>query len=61
MPGLIERYREYLPIAEGDPVMTLNEGSTPLVEAPMLSERVGAKVYLKIEGRTRPDPSRTAA
>lgn len=50
MPGLIERYREHLPIPEGDPVVTLNEGSTPLVEAPMLSERVGARVFLKIEG-----------
>jgi len=50
VPGLIERYREHLPIAEGDPVVTLNEGSTPLVEAPMLSERVGARVLLKVEG-----------
>ena len=50
MPGLIERYREHLPIAEGDPVVTLNEGSTPLVEAPVLSERVGARVLLKVEG-----------
>ena len=50
MPGLIERYREHLPIAEGDPVVTLNEVSTPLVEAPVLSERVGARVLLKVEG-----------
>jgi threonine synthase len=48
--GLIERYREYLPLEEGDPVVTLNEGSTPLVEAPVISERVGARVYLKLEG-----------
>jgi threonine synthase len=47
---LIERYREHLPLEEGDPVVTLNEGSTPLVEAPVLSERVGARVYLKLEG-----------
>lgn len=50
MPGLIERYRSHLPIAEGDPVVTLNEGSTPLVEAPLVSERVGARVLLKVEG-----------
>ena len=50
MPGLIERYRSYLPIGEGDPVVTLNEGSTPLVEAPVISERVGARVLLKVEG-----------
>jgi threonine synthase len=48
--GLIDRYRDRLPFAEGDPVVTLNEGSTPLVAAPFLSERVGAEVYLKLEG-----------
>src|ERR1700760_1956068 len=50
MPGLIERYRGRLPFADDDPVVTLGEGSTPLVHAPRLSERVGAEVWLKIEG-----------
>src|SRR5689334_14315386 len=50
MPGLIERYRDDLPFAPGDPVVSLNEGSTPLVPAPHVSERVGAEVWLKIEG-----------
>ena len=51
MPApLIERFREHLPLEEGDPVVTLNEGSTPLVEAPVISERVGARVFLKLEG-----------
>ncbi len=50
MAGLIERYRAYLPIGEGDPVVTLDEGSTPLVHAPVISELVGTDVYLKIEG-----------
>jgi threonine synthase len=50
MPGLIERYRPRLPFAEGDPVVSLGEGSTPLVPAPFLSERVGAEVWLKLEG-----------
>jgi len=49
-PGLIERYRESLPFDDGDPVITLGEGSTPLVHAPALSERVGAEVWLKLEG-----------
>ena len=31
-------------------MVTLNEGSTPLVEAPVISDRVGARVYLKLEG-----------
>jgi threonine synthase len=47
---LIERYRDRLPLEDGDPVVTLHEGSTPLVEAPVISGRVGAKVYLKLEG-----------
>ncbi|MDX6666325.1 MAG: threonine synthase, partial [Solirubrobacteraceae bacterium] len=50
MAGLIERYRDRLPFAVGDPVVSLEEGSTPLVPAPVLSERVGAEVWLKIEG-----------
>jgi threonine synthase len=47
---LIERYRDRLPLEEGDPVVTLNEGSTPLIHSPRLSERVGAEVHLKFEG-----------
>ena len=47
---LIERYRDSLPLEPGDPVVSLNEGSTPLVEAPVISERVGARVLLKLEG-----------
>jgi threonine synthase len=48
--GLIERYRSRLPFAAGDPVVSLREGSTPLVHAPRLSARVGADVWLKLEG-----------
>jgi threonine synthase len=47
---LIERYRERLSLEPDDPVVTLNEGSTPLIEAPRLSERIGARAYLKFEG-----------
>jgi threonine synthase len=47
---LIERYRDRLPLEPDDPVVSLNEGSTPLVESPVLSERVGARVLLKLEG-----------
>ena len=50
MSGLIERYRDRLPFALDDPVVSLEEGSTPLVPAHALSERVGAEVWLKIEG-----------
>ena len=48
--GLIERWRDDLPFPVGDPVITLGEGSTPLVHAPKLSDRVGAEVHLKLEG-----------
>jgi threonine synthase len=47
---LIERFRDRLSLEPGDPVVTLNEGSTPLIEAPRLSERIGARAYLKFEG-----------
>ncbi|MGI8571694.1 MAG: threonine synthase [Solirubrobacteraceae bacterium] len=48
--GIIERYRDRLPFATGDPIVSLGEGNTPLVLAPRLSERVGAEVWLKLEG-----------
>jgi threonine synthase len=47
---LIERYRDRLPFEEGDPIVSLQEGSTPLLRAPILSEIVGASVRLKLEG-----------
>ncbi|HET9162416.1 MAG TPA: threonine synthase [Solirubrobacterales bacterium] len=50
MRPLIERYRDRLPLEPGDPVVSLNEGSTPLIEAPRLSERIEARAYLKFEG-----------
>lgn len=48
--GVIEEYRELLPVDDDTPVVTLLEGGTPLVPAPRLSARVGASVWLKIEG-----------
>jgi threonine synthase len=50
MRGLIDRYRDRLPFAADDPVVSLGEGSTPLVLAPALSERAGTEVWLKLEG-----------
>jgi threonine synthase len=51
-PGLIEHYRRFLPVTDKTPVVTLNEGNTPLIESPALADRVGQniKVYLKYEG-----------
>jgi len=47
---LIERYRDRLPLEDGDPVVSLNEGSTPLIHAERLSERLETRTYLKFEG-----------
>ena len=49
-PGVIAAYRDYLPVSGATPVVTLLEGGTPLVDAPRLSERTGARVLLKLEG-----------
>lgn len=48
--GLIEAYRQRLPVSAATPVITLHEGNTPLVPAAALSARTGCDVYLKVEG-----------
>ncbi len=48
--GLIEEYRERLPVGPDTPVVTLLEGATPLLAAPGLSRRTGCEVFLKVEG-----------
>jgi len=51
-PGVIERYREYLPVSESTCVVTLNEGSTPMVPAYALSRAIHPRleIWLKYEG-----------
>ena len=48
--GIIEKYRDYLPVSAKTPIVTLNEGNTPLIFSNRLSELTGLKVYLKYEG-----------
>ncbi|MDP8212000.1 MAG: threonine synthase [Candidatus Zapsychrus exili] len=48
--GLIEEYREFLPVTEKTPVVSLLEGNTPLIYSYNLSEILGLKIYLKYEG-----------
>jgi threonine synthase len=48
--GVLEEYRDRLPIDAGTPVVTLGEGGTPLVRARQLSERTGCEVWIKYEG-----------
>lgn len=49
--GVLAEYREQLPFAEGDTLLSLGEGGTPLVPAPALSARIGAEVHVKVEGQ----------
>jgi threonine synthase len=48
--GVIERYREYLPLTQSTRIVSLGEGTTPLVSCPRLSKRVGRAVFVKNEG-----------
>ena len=50
MASLIERYRDRLPVTVDTPVVSLGEGSTPLLPAPRISRRLGVDLYLKWEG-----------
>ena len=49
---MIESYREFLPVTDATPIVSLGEGNTPLIFSPRLSEVVGrgCEVYLKYEG-----------
>src|SRR3989440_2086079 len=50
--GVIERYREFLPVSPATPIISLGEGNTPLIYSSRLSERVGhgCEVFVKNEG-----------
>src|SRR3982751_3363604 len=48
--GVIEEYRDRLPVTDETPVVTLLEGGTPLVPAHHISELTGCEVWLKVEG-----------
>ena len=48
--GIIHRYRERLPVSDTTPVVTLDEGDTPLIHSSRLSDEVEATVWLKNEG-----------
>ena len=48
--GVIAEYKDRLPVTDATPVITLREGGTPLLPAPVLSARTGCEVYLKVEG-----------
>ncbi|MBI2760362.1 MAG: threonine synthase [Chloroflexi bacterium] len=50
MHGVLRRYRQYLPITEATPLISLGEGSTPLVRSRRMAERIGVgELYYKLE------------
>ena len=49
-PGLIEQYKEWLPVTDNTPFLTLQEGNTPLVHLDKLSEEWGINLHVKLEG-----------
>jgi threonine synthase len=48
--GLLHAYGEFLPINENTPMLSLNEGNTPLIPLPRLSEKLDVELYVKVEG-----------
>lgn len=51
--GIIERYQEFLPVTDKTPIISLNEGNTPLILAEALPRELGLKnikIYFKFEG-----------
>ncbi|MGE5702322.1 MAG: threonine synthase [Clostridia bacterium] len=48
--GIIARYREFLPVTDKTPMLTLHEGNTPLIHAPNLSRELGLDLHFKYEG-----------
>jgi threonine synthase len=50
MASLIDRYRDRLPVGTDTPIVSLGEGSTPLLHAPRISRRLGVELCLKWEG-----------
>ncbi len=51
-PGLIAAYREYLPVTDSTPIVTLHEGNTPLIPVPTISQAIGrgVQVFIKYDG-----------
>ncbi len=48
--GIIEEYRDRMPVTDATPIVTLREGGTPLIHSEYLSERTGCEVHLKFDG-----------
>ncbi len=49
-PGVVEKYKEFMPVKEDTEPVTLREGNTPLIHAKKISEELGVELYLKYDG-----------
>lgn len=49
-PGLLKQYKDFLPVTENTPALSLNEGNTPLIPLERLSEEWGVNIHVKTEG-----------
>jgi threonine synthase len=48
--GVLEHYKNYLPLSEKTPILSLGEGNTPLVRSKALAQETGCEIYFKLEG-----------
>jgi len=48
--GVLERYREFLPVTDKTPVITIGEGDTPLIRSRVIEKGLGCELYFKLEG-----------
>jgi threonine synthase len=49
-PGLLEAYKEFLPVNSETPILTLNEGNTPLIKLEEISKQLDVELFVKVEG-----------
>jgi threonine synthase len=48
--GVLERYREFLPVTDKTPIITIGEGDTPLIRSRVIEKELGCELYFKLEG-----------
>jgi threonine synthase len=48
--GVLDRYREFLPVTDKTPIITIGEGNTPLIRSRVIEKELGCELYFKLEG-----------
>lgn len=59
--GLVKEYKNFLPVEDNTPIVTLNEGHTPLIYCETLSKELDINLYVKYEGQIRQALSKIVA